>query len=80
MLFVTPMRQLSHDLLSVDIHNRQADCFLACPGLWVQVWTQLLTDVVSDPISKQMTMVDILNEPDSRGLGCVAGLQAFTTS
>ena len=38
-------------------------------GLWVNVWTQLLRDIVADPISQQRTMVDILNEPDSRGLG-----------
>lgn len=50
---------------------------LAWPGLWVQVLTQLLTDIVADPISKQMTMVDILNEPDSRGLRCPTWMQPF---
>ena len=39
-------------------------------GLWVDVWTQLLRDITADPISQQRVMVDILNEPDSRGLAC----------
>ena len=40
-------------------------------GLWVDVWAQLLRDIAADPPSQQRVMVDILNEPDSRGLACV---------
>jgi hypothetical protein len=36
----------------------------------VSVWSQLLRDIAADPPSAQRTMVDILNEPDSRGLAC----------
>lgn len=34
----------------------------------VKAWTQLLKDIVADKASSQQVMVDILNEPDSRGL------------
>lgn len=34
----------------------------------VSAWTQLLKDIVADTASSQRVMVDILNEPDSRGL------------
>jgi hypothetical protein len=34
----------------------------------VKAWTQLLKDIVADQASSQQVMVDILNEPDSRGL------------
>ena len=40
-----------------------------CAELWVNLWTQLLTDIVSDPPSAQRVMVDILNEPDAKGIG-----------
>lgn len=33
---------------------------------WVELWTQVMTDVTSDPITAGHTMVDILNEPDSK--------------
>ncbi len=34
----------------------------------MKAWAQLLKDIVADPASQQRVMVDILNEPDSRGL------------
>ena len=40
----------------------------------VKAWAQLLKDIVADPVSQQRVMVDILNEPDSRGLECALPL------
>ena len=39
---------------------------------WLAQWTQLMRDITSDPVAKAMVMVDILNEPDSRGLTCAS--------
>ena len=38
------------------------------------MWAQLLGDIVSDPVAKGRVMVDLLNEPDARGLRCSAVL------
>lgn len=42
------------------------------PSVWVAMWAQLLGDIVSDPVAKGRVMVDLLNEPDARGLRCSA--------
>lgn len=39
------------------------------PSQWLAWWKQVLRDVISDPASKARVMVDLLNEPDSHGLG-----------
>lgn len=49
---------------------------------WVQDWVKLVTAISQDPISKSMLMVDLLNEPDSKGIrweasGNTAGLSAL---
>jgi hypothetical protein len=38
------------------------------PAQWVAYWAQLLRDIVADPVSAGRVMVDLLNEPDARGL------------
>jgi hypothetical protein len=35
---------------------------------WVQYWVNLVTAISQDPISQKMLMIDILNEPDSKGI------------
>ena len=42
------------------------------PAQWVAYWAQLLRDLVADPVTAGRVMVDLLNEPDARGLRCAA--------
>ncbi len=44
------------------------------PAQWVAYWVQLLRDIVADPVSAGRVMVDLLNEPDARGLRRAAPL------
>ena len=39
---------------------------------------QLLSDIVADATSKNRVMIDILNEPDARGIKCVPGIGPHT--
>ncbi|BDA41274.1 probable endoglucanase E1 [Coccomyxa sp. Obi] len=52
----------------IDNHFNVDTLAMDNPTQWVKAWAQLLTDIVADPASQQRVMVDILNEPDSRGL------------
>ena len=47
------------------------------PSVWVAMWAQLLGDIVKDPVAKGRVMVDLLNEPDARGLRCCAVFVVF---
>lgn len=31
---------------------------------------QLLTDMIADPVVKNRVMIDVMNEPDARGIRC----------
>jgi hypothetical protein len=68
--FLYFIRYLTHNGFYVIIDNHLNVDTLAIddPQLWVNSWAQLLRDIVADQISAQRVMVDILNEPDSRGL------------
>lgn len=35
---------------------------------WVQYWVNLVTAIAKDPVSSKMLMIDLLNEPDSKGI------------
>ena len=35
----------------------------------LQGWKRLMSNIALDPVSKAFVMYDILNEPDSQGLG-----------
>ena len=53
----------------IDNHLNLDSTAIDNPTNWVALWKQLMTDVVADEASAQRVMVDILNEPDSRGVG-----------
>ena len=59
-------------LLTEVAHSVRGGHCLSAMQTWLAQWTQLMMDITSDPVSKAMVMVDILNEPDSRGLTCGA--------
>lgn len=56
----------------IDDHLSYDSTAATNPSQWVTMWAQLLRDIVKDPASRGRVMVDLLNEPDARGLRCAA--------
>ncbi|KAK9838511.1 hypothetical protein WJX81_004175 [Elliptochloris bilobata] len=69
--FLWVLRFLTHNgfYVVIDNHLSVDNTAVANPQQWAALWAQLLSDIVVDPASKNRVMVDILNEPDARGLG-----------
>ena len=51
----------------IDVHSE--DPTSLNPTLFVHRWADLMSRSYADPPSRQRVMVDILNEPDARGIG-----------
>ncbi len=53
----------------IDNHLREDQTVLEQgKANWVQDWVRLVTAISNDPISKEMLLIDLLNEPDNFGI------------
>ena len=54
----------------IDNHMREDPTVLTAGAVsWTKAWAQLVSDLVKgDPLTQKHLMVDVLNEPDSRGI------------
>ena len=64
------MHYLTHNgfYVLLDDHTEDGTVTSSKPQ-FISKWVDLVTQLSQDPVTRQMLMVDILNEPDARGWG-----------
>ena len=65
-----PPRPLS---LPIHLHSSFPRQILDDTPKWVQSWKELARDIAADPVMRNRVMLDIINEPDSRGIKWATG-------
>lgn len=57
----------------IDDHISYDTLLLDNPDEWVATWAALAADLAKDPVLAGTVLLDLVNEPDARGVGWASG-------